>query len=526
MQNIPRMTRLFKSLLLATGVVSSINCWATDAYNPSNNQLTIPSVQVGTTVYSDVVITVANVLSIGAGPALGIVDIYNSSKGQLTIPSVAVGNTNYFNVVINVGNILAVGSSTSTVTGNYVLESTTITQNTYPDTFNNVTTLPAVDDTCLESAVSVQYPASYRGAFALPAKPSGQTLSNLQLGFTIKDNWNYADNAIQDNPNLNAGCNTSNRTAFQYTLTRLKAIGALYVDVAQFICLPSASNPGIAIDASAQSISDEDLAWMGQQAKSAGLKIRLNMQICGGDQFGKPLNILDANWLNQLFSTYQTYMLHEAQIAQSAGFEAMSLDWTDWSPDFTNYATTRDSFLVTLSTNIRKIYKGKLWLYNTWIQPSTALLNSVDLLVLNISTPYPAVTASQNTNLSVGMLKLGYDNFFNSYYSKFGSKPAMVVMQIQSHSTYFLTGWIEDAGCYGFGTCASTLTTDFSVQAIGYEAALEVIHDMTYPITLDSVNISSYWLSDTLTPHNSFPNTSQSVRNKPAEAIIYNWFKK
>ena len=255
MQNIPRMTRLFKSLLLATGVVSSINCWATDAYNPSNNQLTIPSVQVGTTVYSDVVITVANVLSIGAGPALGIVDIYNSSKGQLTIPSVAVGNTNYFNVVINVGNILAVGSSTPTVTGNYVLESTTITQNTYPDTFNNVTTLPAVDDT-----------------------------------------WNYADNAIQDNPNLNAGCNTSNRTAFQYTLTRLKAIGALYVDVPQFICLPSASNPGIAIDASAQSISDEDLSWMGQQAKSAGLKIRLNMQICGGDQFGQPLNILDANW--------------------------------------------------------------------------------------------------------------------------------------------------------------------------------------------------------------------------------------
>ena len=516
--------KLFKSVTAALGLFLSLNSWAIDNYNSSNNQLTITSVQVGSTTYSNVVITVGPILFVGSAPAAGIVDTYTSSNNQLTIPSVLVGATTYYNVIINVGDILAVGGSAPTVTGNYILTSTTISQNTYPNTYNTVSVLPAVDDTCLVSAPSIQYPASYRGAFALPTKPAGQTLANIKLGVTIKDNWNYADNAIQDNPNLNAGCNTSNRTAFVNTLLRQKALGAAYVNIPQYACLPSAANPSTPITASVVSISDADLVWMGQQAQSMGMKIRMTMQICSSDEYGHPMPITDATWLTQFFTAYNTFMVHEAQIAQSAGFEAMSLDWTDWSPDFTNYVALRDSSLVTLAAKLRTVFTGKLWLIDTWDQPSAALLNSVDMLVQNISTPYPALTASQNSNLSVSTLKPGYDNFLNSYYSKFGSKPVMFAIQIQSHSSYFLTGWIEDAGCYG-GNCASTLTTDFSVQAIGYEAVLETIHDARYPINLDSIVVNSYWLSDTLTPHTSFPNTSQSVRNKPAEAVIYNWFK-
>lgn len=42
---------------------------------------------------------------------------------------------------------------------------------------------------------------------------------------------------------------------------------------------------------------------------------------------------------------------------------------------------------------------------------------------------------------------------------------------------------------------------------------------------------SSYWLADLITPspggattQSAFPNLSQSIRNKPAEAIVQHWF--
>jgi len=43
-------------------------------------------------------------------------DLYNPSTNQLTIPSVNVGNTNYINVVITVGNVISVGASSPIIT--------------------------------------------------------------------------------------------------------------------------------------------------------------------------------------------------------------------------------------------------------------------------------------------------------------------------------------------------------------------------------------------------------------------------
>jgi hypothetical protein len=420
------------------------------------------------------------------------------------------------------------GSSTPAppiATGSYIVESTTISQNTYPTTYNTVTTVPAIDDTCLVSATSVQYPASYQGAFALPAIPAGQTLHNMKLGVSIKDNWAIPTDLPQDNPNINIGCNTSNRTAFLNTLAREKSLGAAYVNVPQFACLVNASDPTIPIDTNTLSIPDADITWMGQQAAAAGMKIRLTMQVCSGDQkTNAPITITSNTWLTQFFATYTTFMMHEAQLAQAAGYEAMSIDWSDWSPDLTNYISIRNASLAVLATNIRTVFGGKLWLIDSWDKPSTDLLNSVDFVVAYITTPAPKLTTTQNTNLNVAVLKSGFSNVLSGVYNNTGTKPVMLMIQIQSHRDYFLTGWVEDSGCW-VGVCASSLTTDFSVQALGYEAVLESIHDTTLPLNIESINVNSYWLSDTITPHTSYPNTSHSVRNKPAEAIIYNWFK-
>ncbi|MEI6469573.1 MAG: hypothetical protein WCO72_08875 [Betaproteobacteria bacterium] len=46
-------------------ILISTNVFAVDTYNASNNQLTIPSVNVGNTTYNNVVVTVGNIISLG-----------------------------------------------------------------------------------------------------------------------------------------------------------------------------------------------------------------------------------------------------------------------------------------------------------------------------------------------------------------------------------------------------------------------------------------------------------------------------
>lgn len=90
---------------------SSLNALAADSYDASTNTLTISSVAVGDTLYTNVKITVGAILSLGAQTPTESYDTYNALNNQLSIPAVSVGTTNYYNVVITVGNIVSVGGS-------------------------------------------------------------------------------------------------------------------------------------------------------------------------------------------------------------------------------------------------------------------------------------------------------------------------------------------------------------------------------------------------------------------------------
>lgn len=74
------------------------------------------------------------------------------------------------------------------------------------------------------------------------------------------------------------------------------------------------------------------------------------------------------------------------------------------------------------------------------------------------------------------------------------------------------------------GCVQRRLQTDFSVQAMGYEALLEAVGESG--IDFRSFDIQGYWYADVILPQDSFPNTAQSVRNKPAEALLEHWFQK
>jgi hypothetical protein len=111
-----KRSNLMKKILLLILSSISLSTFAVDIYN--NGQLLIPSVQVGVNTYTNVVVTLGSVVSIGNGAPNGFIDTYNLTTGQLTIPSVIVGSTTYSNVVITIGSVVTTGPFYNTIQNN------------------------------------------------------------------------------------------------------------------------------------------------------------------------------------------------------------------------------------------------------------------------------------------------------------------------------------------------------------------------------------------------------------------------
>lgn len=96
------MYQIFSTALL---FLLSTVCWAADTYNPTDNTLAIPLVQVGDAYYRDVKVTVAEVIAVQQGAAAGVHDRYVPATNQLVIPKVFVNGATYTNVTISVGKV-------------------------------------------------------------------------------------------------------------------------------------------------------------------------------------------------------------------------------------------------------------------------------------------------------------------------------------------------------------------------------------------------------------------------------------
>ena len=184
-----------------TGLFLVLTAWsafANDTFNPVNGQLTIPSVSVGSTVYTNVVITVGQVLSVGTAPAIGPNDTYNSSNGTLKIPIVNVSGQLYYNVVITLGSVINIGPSSSqtfTIAGNVTgLNSgqTLVLSNNANDTFNVVGgSLLNPFANSGSASFSFSSPVPYNGNYAvtITTQPVGQTCTvNNGTGFNVINN--------------------------------------------------------------------------------------------------------------------------------------------------------------------------------------------------------------------------------------------------------------------------------------------------------------------------------------------------
>jgi len=379
------------------------------------------------------------------------------------------------------------------------------------------------DPYCAIATAVVAYPASYLGAFPLPAIQGAPLPIAWSRGAAVKDYWHYG----LTNPSTNAGCSGDMHAAFVNTLQRLRKLGADHVDIYEAAYLVDVNAASLDFDLTQRiEISDAELAWIVGAAQAAGLEVHEYMQV-GGEDLNHVLlpTPPTSTWASAYLDAYTRFIVNRAALAQRDGIQAFQLDWDggywfDWTP-------LRDLFIAKMTAaaqQVRGVYSGKI-LYGDvapWISNDVDLMNSIDWFIGNIFGIQ--FSAADNANITVPQLRQKYLDLITGLSNVLGTTKRPVVWQLfaQSHRDYLLNGWVEDGFCVS--SCAqNAVRTDFSVQAIAYEAMLEAVSTQT-AFTTVGVTATASWYVDVILPAQSFPNISQSWRNKPAESILYRWF--
>jgi len=345
----------------------------------------------------------------------------------------------------------------------------------------------------------------------------------LSRGAAVKDYWHYG---LTD-PSTNAGCSGDLHAAFLNTLQRLRKLGADHVDIYEAAYLVDVTATTLDFDLTSRiEISDAELAWIVGVARAAGLEVHEYMQVGGEDLNHVPLPTPPTSaWASAYLDGYTRFIVNRAALAQRDGIQAFQLDWDggywfDWTP-------LRDLFIAKMTAaaqQVRGVYSGKI-LYGDvapWISNDPDLMNSIDWFIGNIFGIQ--FSPADNANITVPQLRQKYLDLITGLSNVLGATKRPVIWQLfaQSHRDYLLNGWVEDGFCVS-GCAQNAVRTDFSVQAIAYEAMLEAVSTQT-AFTTVGVTATASWYVDVILPAQSFPNISQSWRNKPAESILYRWF--
>jgi hypothetical protein len=406
------------------------------------------------------------------------------------------------------------------------------------------------------------YPDAYLGIHPIPAPSSTLSSTIVTRSISFKDyNGAYGNWKDDDGDGLFNNCTKQQFTEklYLYTLERIKAAGANSAWIYNYGPWVDANAENLEIYVPGYSLSDELVGWLVSEAAGMGIDIFYAWQFSTIDKNQNLIfemgSIPTMPVLKKLMNAHETNMLNQAIFLEDLGVKRISLDWNamficfcgDTKEELLDYYLQR---LSDLAGQLKNTFSGKIEYGQIGrVYPDDTVFSKIDSLYLNPSWQGLQLTDEQNSMLTVDMVREATLIWFEQeYYRIYCSEesecqtteqnPVTVGMQIQSRDNMFTEGWVEDGFCTE-GTLENGAvvpciqdyyTTDFSVQAIGYEGILQAIDQQTY-FQITGVDIhTGYWLTDTLIGNGEanvgegFPNISQSIRGKPAEKIVQYWF--
>lgn len=404
----------------------------------------------------------------------------------------------------------------------------------------------STNDPCVIEPFTPTYPAGYIGKFAIPSA-GGRLPSAWGRAIELKD---YYPAAIPTTSQCK-DVTTYARNQYKVELDKIKAIGADTVWIANYGRWKDINKIPWQLEKSSMQIPETELAFFIVEAKKRGLKVYLGWQMYVSDVLGNSYSYNGDYTTEQMTNVmlgHRELMRYLSDFAAVTGVDGLAVDWQAFNPLNLWQDNIKEIYISQLSSTIDLIkskFNGKLILgYNGVVFPDSRLISKVDVARVGL---FANVSEEENANLTVSLLKERFRNRLQVDYSLIGNlrdiNPNIkfdLQASIQSRDKYFVNGWVEDGFCVAGGIgdpCIQrTYITDFSVQALGTEAMLQVVSEQSY-FVVDIVSAGVYWHSDYLLPgadmaatngelQLDFPNLSASVRNKPAELIIKEWFRR
>jgi hypothetical protein len=385
---------------------------------------------------------------------------------------------------------------------------------------------------CEIAPVRIEFPAAYLGRYVLPPASGAPLNSAIQRGLVLKDAWKAG------NITFNDGCTGDARQAFTRTLERARALNVDTIELTPWTFIDTSkatwriAHPD---ELKSSIISDSDLTWAVQQARASGIKIRWINQIQGALGSAIPSPTLEN--VTKFLEALEPYMVERAAFAQSIGIDAMQLNcgycW-GFQSNVEPFKSVVDSRMATIAGKVKAVFSGKLYYDGLEAGASSGLKQALDYNMWLLHSAWVPLTESEKQNLSLPLLKGKLRDAIRSISTVADvSKPMIWRLTLPSRASVFSTGYLEETFCSsGFDLISSagtqciqrSMTTDFSVQALFHQAALEAIAEQnlfqTHAVEVD------YWMTDGILPASTFPNLATSIRNKPAEALVKAWFSR
>jgi hypothetical protein len=404
----------------------------------------------------------------------------------------------------------------------------------YPDDYEKqkAGTITVEDPYCNLSPEQVVISKSHLGAYTLPDINVIPPRRPFRKFGHMKDVWQ------RDNPSFIGSCFADERQALAATLLRMQQANIDTIVLYPWTTIDNTVEPWRIInpaETQSSTIYDDDLAYIVTTAKSMGMKVfwRNQIQAFQDAATADYLPFPEENVENVLktYDAMETYLAERGAFLEELGVDGVSL--TPWFWAGFGAILSEEQFLQETRAHIgalKSTFSGIIMHdFDEPLVRDAEISALVDLWEHGLFYDEVAEVIDQ-LSVETALPKLRSQL---EYYKDLVGEGQFVVRPLASSRGNFVTDnrYLEVTFCTTDydkvhaepGKCVQEeAPTDMSLQAILYEAALEAAFGIP---GFEPGGISvEYWPTDGVFPSTTFPNLSYSVRNKPAEQVVRQWF--
>ena len=519
--------------------------------------LNIEEVRIRDNIYSDVDVTISEVIAVKSGTPLANIDGYYPDSKELFVPAVKYKGKTFTNVLAKVNQILKAGDVLSIYNSPVYSYSSSVISISYPDSY--LTESSSFDfssrNPCDLDFQEINIPKFWMGEKLLPEINGAPFPDSIKAGMGIKDIY------LTDNPafilngakGAEKGCygTASLKDEIDKTLTRFSELGVEYAYIPQWHWLEITPNGTWRIMEAERTFGpliDDDLEYFIERAHQLGMKTIMYQQIQGavnsyesGDYENVSYKVNEQNFEKWLYA-YSEFMRERINYFDSIGLDIVSLtcDTCIFSPRETDFDP---SYFEKYLDVIEQLYELVISETNLMTNISLSDLDnetyeSVAKYADYLSTSGNILNEHELEEYTVENVKNNYSTYELGEAIKFGKPIIHDLHPVQSRDTYSLfNGYLEETVCTsgydwkstGGEICVQELTIpDFAIQAIIHEGVLESLNSFISENIIENTLIfmhKDYYVTDNMMPYTAFPALGTSIRNKPAEGIFKRWFE-